>query len=386
MARLRSLWVWPSAVAIAMGACASPYAADEAPTGDDAAVAPDVSAPHDAGDADADALSLAAVAPNCPPSHAPSCAPSACAQRTLHATSGQAYPFTITTDATHVYWIEQVAADAGGASDPYNGHGLARVLRTAKRPASAPIGAADELASGQRFAQALALDGAYVYFTHELSATTQVLRLRRDCTPPCAAPEEVVTLPNLSIRTLLRSAPGVIYAQAFDGVTFRITAATKTLEKVLEVGNFASITATNDAVYLTSASSPLQRIATNGDVTDLRDVDASASVGYYGLTNDCSTLWARAGKGPTGLVPLSFMGQASAAAYTFPTEAVFDVKADARFLWVAVANAGGVYAYETPTATLSLVRKGNVFALAVDDDGVYWGDHDGTGTLRMLVK
>lgn len=59
---------------------------------------------------------------------------------------------------------------------------------------------------------------------------------------------------------------------------------------------------------------------------------------------------------------------------------------DARFLWIAVANAGGVYAYDKPTVDISLLRKGNVFALAVDDDGVYWGDHDGTGTLRMLVK
>lgn len=386
MARSRSVWVWPLAVAVAIGACAAPYAADEAPivapTRDDAA---DVSSPQDAGDTSEG--SLAAVAPNCPSPRAPSCAPSACAQRTLHVTSGQAYPFNITTDATHVYWIEQVAGDAGDENDPYNGHGLARILRTAKNPVSEPIGVTDELASGQRSADALALDGAYVYFTHELSASTKILRVRRDCTPPCAAPEDVVTLPNLAIRRLLRSAPGVLYAQSSNGITFRITVATKAVENVLMLGDFASITATNDAVYLTSASSPLKRIASNGAVTDLGGADASpGSASYYRLTNDCSTLWAAAGNVPTSLVAVSFMGEAFAASYTFPTEAVFDVKADAQFLWIAVANAGGVYAYDKAAGVISLVRKGNVFALAVDDDGVYWGDHDGTGTVRMLVK
>jgi len=67
---------------------------------------------------------------------------------------------------------------------------------------------------------------------------------------------------------------------------------------------------------------------------------------------------------------------------------IYGTAGDAEYVYIAGANEG-VAALDRQTKTLTLVHRGKVFALAVDDDGVYWGEHDigsSAGTIYMMVK
>lgn len=65
-----------------------------------------------------------------------------------------------------------------------------------------------------------------------------------------------------------------------------------------------------------------------------------------------------------------------------------DVAADEAMVWFAVLNTGGLFARPLSGGSAVLVKPGNIWNLAVDDDGVYIGDHDrnGRGAVWMINK
>ena len=68
-----------------------------------------------------------------------------------------------------------------------------------------------------------------------------------------------------------------------------------------------------------------------------------------------------------------------------------DLGADARYVYAAALNTGGIFALQKTSMATAHPYTGNVWNLAVDDDGVYFGEHDpsaagGAGTIYMLVK
>ena len=373
------------AVVTAIAACDSMYGE---------AQAPDVVIPtrNDGGTDDAaveamtDAGVDAALASNCPSSRTPTCALDQCARRTLYTPTTTAYPFSIVTDTANVYWVEQVVGDAGTIA-AYNGESLGRVLRVAKT--GGPI---SELAAGYTQTRVLALDGPYVYWAQSTLIDTTLFRLRGDCTTPCGTPELVTTLPHASPSALVRGGPGILFVMTGDGDSYRVSLAVKAgestgFEKIaVGVGPFPRMTATDDGAFLTSRSYPgVARVANGGNVTPLY-VDAPDG-GLVGLATDCSDLWTHGLESapPMTMTRWPAMGPAIVGG-TLPTQLYFDMKADASFVYLAAANAGGVYAYDKKNGTTIPLYAGNVFALAVDADGIYWGEHGGSGTLYMLVK
>ena len=333
-----------------------------------------------------DASVLAALATNCPSSRTPSCAFDKCARRSLYAPTTTAYPFNIVTDAANVYWVEQVVGDAG-MMEAYNGQSLGRVLRVAKTG-----GPLSELAAGYTRAKALALDGPYVYWAQSTLSDTTLFRLRRDCTTPCGTPELVTTLPHADPTALVRGGPGNLFVMMSDGESYRVSLAVTDgestgFEKItVGVGPFPWMTATDDGAFLTSPSyAGVARVANGGAVTPL--YVAAPDAGLVGLATDCSDLWTHGvdSAPPVKMTRFPAMGSAIVGG-TLPTQLYFDMKADASFVYLAAANVGGVYAYDKKNGTTIPLYAGNVFALAVDTDGIYWGEHGGSGTLYMLVK
>ena len=104
------------------------------------------------------------------------------------------------------------------------------------------------------------------------------------------------------------------------------------------------------------------------------------------LASDCQDLFAfrddelyaaRGGAGPLAL--LASLG-----------EAPLDVAADERFLHLAVSGkGGGLFRVAKNGKGLERLIEGDVWRLAVDDEGVYWGEHAKgwlSGNLFMLQK
>ena len=71
------------------------------------------------------------------------------------------------------------------------------------------------------------------------------------------------------------------------------------------------------------------------------------------------------------------------------TIGAFDLAADAKYVYSGAANSGGVFVIDKSSGASSHLAGTNVWRIAVDADGVYFGEHDqntDTGALYMLVK
>jgi hypothetical protein len=357
----------------------------------------DETPPADAGaeDALADAAteqdaSDAAAPGRCTAHRPPGCDPAACEKRTLYASAG-GYPFSIVSDATNVFWVEQRAP-----GDPYNGAGLARILRTT-RAGSADDSKAEILAIDQPRATALALAPPYLYWTTYEAADAEsyghIKRVGTSCAAPCV-PEDVTggnPLKGNPFRQIVPDGDALLLVEA-SGVVFRWVPGLGAAE-IGTLGPFGSLVATNDGTLGAGPQkSSVVRIAPGGaslaEAFTIPPLDGGAA-GLAWLATDCTTLFGvreptatlyRGNLGETVVVPMTPVGSGVAAI------AFFDLAADAKWVYGAGANAGGLIVLE-PASGLGLnVAPGNVFAIAVDDQGVYWGEHGGAGTLRMMVK
>lgn len=376
-------WTAPLAAACValVLACASDYgAAVEAEPGADAGPPPaDAAAPvADAGDAEASAEGA------CRAPRAPSCEPAQCAQRELHASAG-GYPFGIATDAAYVYWLEQRAP-----GDAYNGTGTATLLRTKRDGGGAPL----LLASSQAQATALALAGGFLYWaTYDPSPggphEAHLRRVSASCTPPCA-PEDVTGAAPLVGKPIVKIVPfgGDLLLAVQAGPVLRWLPGLGAAE-IEDLGFAPDVIDTGGGAYATGEGKPYVLRIPRGpaSVTKpfwLTPLDGGAA-GLHRLATDCTHLFGLRGPSET-LYRAPLDGGALEPIGVGPSATTYDLGADARWLYAASPNAGGLAVLDPQTGTRVVLASGNVFALAVDDDGVYWGDHDGTGKLRMMVK
>jgi hypothetical protein len=312
------------------------------------------------------------------------------------------YPFDIATDSTHMTWIAQLGVTDGGDDvEPYNGHANAVVLRVPKAG-----GTATTLARDQPKATTIALDGDAVYWATVDAATNKATLLRQqrdvDCTSSvCPPPTHMASFPDgLLIVRLRRASPGVLFALAGSGAVFRVDigAAAAAVTPVTDTAIFPSMTVTDTDVYASAGKfNQVMRVPLSGAPPPFADVTfatvASADPGASLIASDCQTLWwARKMTPSTHSLFSHPHGDAGAtsAPVLLSNLDLFDLAADARFVYVGAANAGGVYAVEKAKPGPAVQRyAGNVWALAVDDEGVYFGEHGQVATagkMWMLVK
>ncbi|AKV02471.1 hypothetical protein AKJ09_09134 [Labilithrix luteola] len=355
---------------------------DAASTSDDAAALPP-DAEADAADVgEAGLEQLPVLHPVCPPPRAPlSCSGADCKTRLLYEPPTRPrFPFAITTDGKFVYWVEQ---DTNG--DGYNGNAKARILRVPRAG-----GDAVEIAAGQDGTTALALDGEYVYWANyeggAAPVATTIMRAPRRC-PSSACPAEPFVRLNVSGRVteLVRGKAGVLFARASSAALIRIdtslatpprTASLTAVASGLAVGGasvYVAISASNFVAYAPDLASwsTFTPIATDTAVTS--------------LTSDCTSLWATT---KTDYFAVDEVSHTAAVDVKLALPDVFDSAVDAKFVYVARANAGGVEALDKFTGVKVPIWSGNVFALDVDDEGVYWGDHAPAtgGNLYVMEK
>ena len=398
--RLRTFWP-AAAIASAMLAAAascSSFTEEEGPTtpneaGAEGSDAPPIDMP-DGGDAGEGRLRLP-----CPPAKAGTAQPTAWVKRTLFAppVGGQRmYPFVIATDSSHVTWLAQLGTVPTGGSDrdPYNGNGKTVVMRARKDG----TGQATLLADDQESATALVLDGTSVYWATHDSGTSTLRTQSRDftCGSPCQAPTTLLKFKiGERIIRLVRPAPGVLFALAENGKVYRIQIGSGA-GLVLSTANLPAITATDKQVYASALEDNRVQMVPIGIPmppisSSVLPREGGAGVGVAPIATDCTTLWMSReysnGKHILG-APLAALGTPSKLAEVGDL-VVFDIAADARFVYVAAANAGGVFAIDKLSQISEQPYEGNVFRLAVDDDGVYFGEHavdKSPGSITMLVK
>lgn len=351
-------------------------------------------------DARADAVANdAALSLPCPPPAGGQNSASSWAMRILSIPSRtrREYPFAIVPDATYVTWITQVGSASGGSDvSPYNGTGEARIVRAPKSGA----GPTTVIARDQHQTRALALDGDYAYWPSYAQNVTTLMRQRRDadCVVGCSSPTAVLQFSSgVPIVRLVRPAPGVLIAVGGAGELFRITLDPLPLSIQVGVsGTYPALAAVTGEVFAAAGlSKTVSRVPAEGGVAatylTVPAADA-AGVGVAPIATDCSFLWM--GRQVASKIRLARHDLASPLSFkdfaALPND-VFDMAADSANVYVATANGdGGITYVDKASQQLTQVYFGSAFALAVDDDGVYFGEHDTqsdhTGTLMMLVK
>lgn len=391
---------WFALLAVTSSAgCQSFAASEEAPTPpslDDAGA----DATND--DAGADDAGADGEAPpegmSCTAARAPTRVPSNDDVTTIYRSATRAFPFGITSDARNLYWLEQPAGGGAPTPVPYNGGGIARLLRLEKSSTAD----AQVLVEALSQATSLAIDGDALYVpTWGSAGSTEqatLLRISATCAPPCAG-EEVASFPA-RIREVVRVAPKLLFARAQNGTVFRIDlSATKAM--VTESENMPSdppgMAVTRDAVFVAAGESK-PNVYRFDDAGARRTL--SATEGARNIATDCTSLWFSRGR---SVVETDFslvdLGASRPGPLADRNHNVYDMAADAAYVYFAYPDAGGLFAMSTDASDTKTypIYSGNVHALHVDDDGVYWGEHadintklsDGTfstGRIFMMPK
>jgi hypothetical protein len=385
------------------GACASfsetnDPAADAGTDADTPADArTDAAPPTDAGvAAAADGAAPALALPCPPPKPASACdVVTTCERRLLYAppASDNSTPWGIATDPDHVFWLAQ-SADSNG----FNGDGAARLFRVDR--VGGPQRAV-ELARDQPEAVEVVRDGDHVYWFVRQGGDNVLRRLPANapaCAEACPQPELVASVPHgARVTRLRRIAPGVLVAATRDGAVFRFRV-DSTPPAMTSLGPLGGqdpfLTTTNEHVYVGAASQPsIMRFPTAGGGLAqpffTNTVDAG-SPGFSNVTTDCSALWTtRPVGGAQPVASIAIGPSPSIVDHGASVVDVFDVVADATHLYFGSANAFGLHAAAISGGPAAQLQPGmTVFRLAVDDQGVYWGDHhpDTGGALMMIVK
>lgn len=345
---------------------------------------PESGTPADGGSADGTmALDAAGDADTDCVARAPTCSPSGCAVEDLRPAAPQLKPFSLVTDATHLYWVEQVQEDGG--PDAYNGGAKARIMRMPKAG-----GTAEELIRDQDRAVAIEVADDHVYWASG-GNPAKVLRVKRTCTSPCTP--EPVMVPGGTIVSIRRARDGSLFTRTDNDVIRSIdTSGTFAMLRSSSLSPADALAALPSGVVsmhrldagVTIVSNDGQKETTYASVPP----NGGFAAGLEYAAGSCDRVWtARIAPGGFALHTI----EADAAVAQFgPIHAlgIYDFKVDQAYVYIAMPNAGGLYALSTTNSLAAPILVGgvaNVFALAVDDDAVYWGVHD-TGVIRRMKK
>ncbi len=353
-------------------------------------------APDDAGTATIDADTRP---PACP-SRAPACNPTVCTRRTLFESPTGASPFGTVVDSTHVYWLEQPGGRPG-----YDGGDKAKLRRVSKKG----DGKVEDLVRDQNKAVALERVGDVLYWAtrDDAAATSTLWRTKTSsvCNVDCPAPQPVFVLTGDHV-VALRAVGSQLFAVQGNGPVYRVDLSqtpSVSFGPLANPGKFPALTTTATHAYASALLDPrivrIEPTAKQGsDVAWATVPDGGSNAGLAPTTSDCSAVWGyRRASAGAELVRADLDGGPISVLAAGNSIDVFGIAADARYVYVGGANGGGLLAFdkENPSARYP-AQKGNVWRIAVDDDGIYWGEHSSEprndaglpsgGSIYMLVK
>ncbi|MCW5831806.1 MAG: hypothetical protein KIS78_05065 [Labilithrix sp.] len=336
-------------------------------------------------------------APSCPFS-APSSADPACRRTRLYEPAQVEFPHGIATSSGYVFWSSQIAADSEDV--PYDGRGAARILRVSK--AGGPDQDAFVVAHDQRNVRVVTATRSHVYWAAETEpARFHVIEAAVDCeVSPCEArvvhrvqqghvPERLVALDE---GTLLLMADNMVQLVP-------VAASTPTgapLRPLPDAFLFPNVARTQEDVFVASVADAellrLDRAAVSPSLVPFASLptgDAGHPPGPAAIAGTCDRLWAVDER--SELFELS-EDRATLITTALPPGSWFDAVGDARYVYFGRANGGGVLAYDTQERAVSELFSGSAWHIAVDDDGIYIGDHgDGpkstyAGAIHVIAK
>lgn len=361
---------WLALVAVAV-ACGD----DEAPATTTPDATPDASEEPSPRPDDSSAPD-SATDPGCttaaPPSADCAADAAACERKTLYISNTTTFPFAIVTDEANVYWVAQ----SGPTDSAHDGTATASVLRISKT--GAPTQAATVLAENQSRATTLIKDGPDLYWivsTANDAGSSSTLRRLAGAT---GAPSDVSTFAGLA-RRLVRVAPGVFFTVDHRGRVRRLTK-DGAVADVGETSATPSLAAGKDVVFAGGGEiARVDRLPAAGGAGApffaVPDGGPDAALpGVHVLGADCDRVF-----GVHDDEGAFFWSHASSGSYT-PTSETFDdaqdIASDQGFVYVARRrSAGGVFRGSRDGSGFTSLYTGDVWRLAVDDDGIYWGEH-----------
>jgi hypothetical protein len=295
----------------------------------------------------------------------------ACERKTLYISNTSTFPFAMVTDDANVYWVAQ----SGTGDAPYDGTASASILRISKTGQSTQQ--ATVLAEDQPRATTLIKDGSDLYWivsTANDAGSTSTLRKLAGAT---GAPQDIATFSGIA-RRLVRVASGVFFTVDGSGNVRRLTK-DGMVSDIGKTSTTPSLAANKDFVFASGGQlARVDRIPVaggSGSFLALPDGGPDAALpGVHVLGADCDRMFGiRDDEGAF------FWSPAVSATYT-ATTATFedgqDIVSDDGFVYVAQRRAGGgVFRGSRDGKGFASLYTGDVWRLAVDDDGIYWGEH-----------
>jgi hypothetical protein len=250
------------------------------------------------------------------------------------------------------------------------------VLRVSKAGASTQQ--ATVLADNQSRTTTLIKDGADLYWIVSTASDAGSSSTLRRLAGATGSPEDVSTFAGIA-RRLVRAAPGVFFAADNLGNVRRLTK-DGMVSDIEKTSSTPSLAATKDFVFTGGGQlARVDRLPAGGGPGStffaVPDGTPDASLpGVHVLGADCDRMF-----GVRDDEGAFFWSAASPGSYT-ATTATFadgqDIASDEGFVYVAERRAGGgVFRGARDGKGFASLYTGDVWRLAVDDDGIYWGEH-----------
>jgi len=333
------------------------------------------------------------IDPGCRTAAAPSAkcgaSPTACERKTLYISSSSTFPFAIVTDDANVYWVAQ----SGPADAAYDGTAIGSVYRVAKNGDATQ--AATVLAKDQSRVTTLVRDGVDLYWiaseANDAGSTSTLRRVTNVAGTPGAV-EDLATFGGIA-RRLVRVGPGVFFTADSMGAVRRLAKdATKPAFEVSDIEKTSttpSLAASKDLVF--ASGGQVERVdslpkAGGPPSTFLTVPEAgpdAALPGVHVLGADCDRVF-----GIRDDQSSFFWSNVANAQYTGTTSTfddAQDILSDEGFVYVARRKGGGVERGGRDGKGFASLYTGDVWRLAVDDDGIYWGEHGNPKTGGSLA-